>query len=196
MRNTVSKHHGVKIEFFTTPRAPIVFGGTIGPTGRPLPTATPVGSSVVPAYQVTELVRATPPRTTKTGQPAKQTAKPPPTTPTTTANAGDSLLFSTVVSGAIQGAPQTVTLTIDQGPGSTVHASATVPGGQTSQATIKSADGSPIAIVLPRYACPLPPAPTFCPAMQTIAGFHRYTLKFAAAPTTPRITLYATVQKG
>jgi hypothetical protein len=106
------------------------------------------------------------------------------------------LLLSTVIAGAIQGAPQTVTLSIDQGPGSKVHVSASVAGGQTSQATIKSANGSPIAIVLPRYACSMPPVPTFCPAMQIFAGFHRYMLKFAAAPTTPRITLYATVQRG
>jgi hypothetical protein len=74
--------------------------------------------------------------------------------------------------------------------------SASVPGGTPSKATLSSAAGSPMAIVLPRYNCGLPPSPTFCPPSRIVAASHTYTLTIDASPKTPPIIIQTTAQGG
>jgi hypothetical protein len=84
--------------------------------------------------------------------------------------------MATRLSGAPVGATQATTITIEQGPASSIAVSGAVAGGQTSKATVKSADGKPITLVLPRYTCYVAPVPTFCPPKQIQAGSHKYVL--------------------
>jgi hypothetical protein len=96
----------------------------------------------------------------------------------------------------ILGALQPVTVTINQGPAKTITISAHASGGPPSGATVKSASGSPITIVLARYNCYVPPTPTFCPAARVAAPPHRYSLTFMAAPGTATIEIQAKVEAG
>jgi hypothetical protein len=89
--------------------------------------------------------------------------------------------------------PQTATLTIDRGPGKTLHVSAAVDGGPSSSATITSADSKPIKLTLPRYQCYAPPAATFCPAEHNSVSAQKYTVQFPAIPGVP-IMLFASSQ--
>jgi hypothetical protein len=94
-------------------------------------------------------------------------------------------VLKTKLKGASGGAPQAVTITFDQGPAKTLNVSAGVPGAPSSKATIVSGSGAPITLVLPRYACYLAPAPTFCPPSKAAAASHRYSVTFPGSPTTP-----------
>lgn len=190
-----SAHHRYLLRFSSTHRAAIFVSALVGPVK--IPAAKVVassGSSVVPPYAATEVVAVRPPATA-TSSSAK---KPVPLAQLATARVkpGDSVILLTHLKGALLGAPQTVTVTIDQGPGTTLKMSASVPGGQSTPATIKSATGSPIALVLPHYSCSVPPARTFCPASQITAHSGRYMLKFLASPRTAGIVVIGTVQAG
>jgi hypothetical protein len=110
-------------------------------------------------------------------------------------HAGDVLQIRVAVAGSVVGAPQPLTLKFGQGPSKTINLSASVPGGSASNATISSASGHPIAIVLPRYSCYLPPYPTFCPATNIKAESHKYALTVNAIPKVP-IVISALVQAG
>jgi mRNA-degrading endonuclease toxin of MazEF toxin-antitoxin module len=187
------RHHVVNVQFFTTPRSPIIIGGTIGPIAQSARASKPPGSSIVPPYQVNELVQVRPPSSNK---PGKSRAGLPKPTSSATARPGDSLVLFTELGGSIHGAPQPITISINQGPDRTIRVSANELGGKPSQAEIRSANGGRIAIVLSQYTCNLPPVATFCPALTTRARLHQYTLEFMAAPSTPPVVLYATVQQG
>ncbi len=73
-----------------------------------------------------------------------------------------------------------ITLTAPAGPSKTLKITATG-GGHTSTATIHSRNGTPLTLLNLRYACTLPPAPTFCPAKKASGDSHGYKLTFNAA---------------
>jgi hypothetical protein len=177
------------VSFSASRLSGVTLVGEVGPAPIKIPKTTPPGASVVPPYTVSELVIA---RAAK--------AKPPKTrvapTSSTTAHPGDSVVLISRVASKLRGATQPLTLTIDQGPAKKITVTASVPGGTPAKATITSATGSPIAIVLPRYVCGLPPFPTFCPAKQTKVAHHRYTVVFPAAPGTAAPAISAHVQAG
>jgi len=193
-KSAVSAHHRYVLRFSSTHRAPIYVSAVVGPVKTPAPKVVRSSSSVVPPYAATEVVAVRPPATV-TSSPAKKSV-PLPQLATATVKPGDSVILLTHLKGTVLGARQTVTVTIDQGPGTTLKASASVPGGRVTTATIKSANGSPIAIVLAHYSCSVPPTPTFCPARHIAAQSHRYTLKFSASPTTAAIVVIGTVLAG
>jgi hypothetical protein len=100
----------------------------------------------------------------------------------------------TRVPGPLTGSPQAVNLTIDRGPSTTLHVTATGAGGHSSQATINSADGKQIALLVPRYSCGVPPLATFCP-VQTTTTATSYQLSFSATRATPMV-LAAGIESG
>jgi hypothetical protein len=175
----------IQIQFKTDPAIPIVIAAIAGaPTSSPA--APKSGSLVAPAYTVTQFVSA-----------HAAGAKPGSTVPSTTAVArpGDVVMLRTRLLGILRAAPQPLTISFDQGPATTLHVSASVPGGAKSTATIKAAGGSPIALVRLHYVCLLPPTPSFCPASKVIAGSHHYSVTFPASPLTG-VTLQASAQAG
>lgn len=177
----------VRVNFTTTRTAPITVLAVVGPVSTPIPAVHNPGVTVVPPYTVTELVRALP-----------KNAKPPVGQPSSSATVhpGDSLVLISRVTSHLRGATQPIKITIDQGPARSVTVSASAPGGQPANATVRSATGSPIALVLARYVCYLPPYPTFCPPLATKVASHRYSLTVAAAPGTAAPVVLATVQAG
>jgi hypothetical protein len=187
--HATSHDHSYSVRFATTRAAGVTLLALVGPVAKPVPTVRNPGSAVVPPYTVTELVRAVP---AHGGAPPKS-ALP---TGSATVRPGDSLVMISRVTSRLRGATQPITVTVDQGPATSVVISAHASGGQTSTATIKSGTGSPITLVLPRYLCYLPPYPTFCPAISAKVASHRYSLTFAAAPGTSPPVVLATVEAG
>jgi len=187
---TTSKQ--VQLQFSTTHAAGITVVGVVGPVTLPTPKSLTPGTAVVPAYKIAELLKVFP-----GGKATAATKSVAPTT-SVTAKPGDFVEMVTRVSSKLHGARQPVTITIDQGPGSTITISASAKGGTASTATIKSKSGSPIELVLPRYTCNLPPLPTFCPPSKTAAASHphRYMLTFMAAPGTAAPAVLVQVQAG
>jgi hypothetical protein len=177
---------GIHLVFATTRAAPVFVTGTIGPVPTK-PAPPPASGSVVPPYTVSEQVKSVVPGSTSAGATFSTSAS---------ANPGELVVFATRLRSKLRGAGQTVTIKIHQGPGSMLTVSASVPGGPPSVATVKSASGSPISLVLPRYTCFAPPTPTFCPALKISSQAHRYTLQFSASPATPAIVIQALTQAG
>jgi hypothetical protein len=194
VRSAVSAHRRYQLRFLTTHRTGLIVSALVGPIKTRVVKIVPTSSTVVPPYSATELIAVRPPLTAN-ASPAKKPA-PLAQLATATVKPGDTVILLTHLKGALLGAPQTVTVTINQGPGTSLKMSASVPGGPTASATIKSATGSPIAVVSPRYGCSVPKTQTFCPARQITAGSHRYTLEFSASPRTPGIVVLASVQPG
>lgn len=178
----------IAMQFSASTAVPITLVAKAGPAAG-LPPAGRQSTLVVPAYAVTTTVLATSRQPAKTGATVRFG-------PTATAQPGDEVVLRARVTGGVNGAAQPVTLSFDQGPAKTIDVSAAVPGGTTSTATIISASGNPIALVLPRYECFVPPVGTFCPALNVTAASHRYAVTFASATTIPPITLVAQVQTG
>lgn len=184
----VSQSHGkdsTKLVFSVRPPTPILVGATVGPTTTKLPAALPPGSGVVPAYKAHASVKIVP---------ASKSGKPIPPASTVAVKAGQIVALRTRLTSRLMGAPQLVTISFSQGPGATLHLTSTVAGGVPSTATVKSANGSPIALVLPRFVCFLPPVGTFCPASKIQVSGGHVTLQFHASPTTPPIDVVAKVQ--
>lgn len=175
------------LAFRTTPATPITVAGIVGPIPAPSTPTPRTGTLVVPAYTVTELVEAR-----SLSAPSSITVVP---TATAAAKAGEEVVIRTRIKGTPGGAPQPLTVSFDQGPGKTLNVSASVPGGSPSRATITSAGGSPITLVSPRFACYLPPMPSFCPASKVSAAGHHYSITFQASPATP-VAIVALVQAG
>src|SRR5207248_2472526 len=100
--------------------------------------------------------------------------------------------LETMLAGKAGAAPQSLHITLSATAGKAVEITAAVPGGRPSHATVKTADGKPITLVLPRYACRVPPMPTICPAQSALSNGHLYSFSFAASPSRP-ILLSATV---
>jgi hypothetical protein len=193
-KHSSTSSHGFELLFSTLHTAPIVLAALVGPVTTPAPVVHPASSSVVPAYTPTELVEGVtlPAPGAKKGTPAKTTGL----AATATVKPGNSVVMATRLAGRPVGAPQTTTLTIDQGPASSITVSAAVAGGLTSKAVVKSADGKRITLVLPRYSCFVAPAPTFCPPKTIKALHHKYVLTFQASPYTPPLSFIATAAAG
>jgi hypothetical protein len=173
--------HAYQLRFAATHATGVVLAAIVGPVTTLTKTVVPTTSSPVPPYIVTELMRVIHPATSGSSKPQVQ-AEP---TPSVTAGPGDVVTMYSILKGKVAGAPQPVTVTIDQGPAGTLTVSGAVPGGQTSKATVKSGLGSSIELVLPRYACYVPPYPTFCPATKLKTPPHHYELTFMSAPGVP-----------
>lgn len=148
---------------------------------RPVSTSGPV----VPAYQLKELVRAVTPTTTGAA------AKPALPGATVSVKPGDIVSFFTRALGTA-GAPQPLTIKFGDGPSKSILVTAIVPGGKTAQATITSATGKPISLLLPRFLCFLPPTPTFCPVSKISAKTSAYSVTLPITPSSPAVEIIAT----
>jgi hypothetical protein len=186
-KSVTADSKGDHVKFSASRKTPIALVGTVGPVNLPIPKASTPSGSIVPAYKVSELVKVLPKN-------PKAAANTPPTA-STTVKPGDNVLLISRVTGRIRGAAQTLTVTIDQGPGKSLTVTAAVPSGAPSSATLTSSHGK-IAVVEPRYTCFLPPFPTFCPALGTSAKGHTYTLKFGVAPGASPPVLLVAVQSA
>ena len=187
----------IHVTFMATTPEPLVLQANVGPIPGVTTKPPPQSSSIVPAYKVAQELRTIPPHVTPAG---KLITHPRPATPfalTTSARPGDVVFDDTRLFG-LPGAPQPVTIDLDQGPGTSVKITASVPGGTPAVGVITSATGKPITLVVPRYTCFVPPTVTFCPALKTVAGRHHYTLTFNASPLTAPagIVLGVLVQAG
>jgi hypothetical protein len=176
-----------KLQFTAPADAPVAITGDVGPiasTSVPKPTT----SQVVPTYRLHEVVSAVSPG-------AK--VRPSGVSPGTVASVkpGDFVSMVTILIGRIVGALQPVTVKFSQGPATAITISASTPGGPASNSTLKSADGSPIELLLPTYRCYLPPRASPCPAERIHAGGKRYAFTFAAGPQAP-ILLAGKIQAG
>jgi hypothetical protein len=191
-RNASDHGDHIDVHFSTRPSTPIEMVATAGPIAG-APAAVKPGTLSVPAFTAQELV------VVHTTSAAASGAAPKPSS-SAAARPGDELEFLTRLSsrapGGDNGAPQRVTIAFDQGPAATLHVIATVARGVSSTATVTGEAGASIELVEPRYACAIPPAPTYCPLLKLTAASHRYALTFAASPTTSDIELIALVQAG
>lgn len=179
--------HGYTLQFNPRATSTIQVSALVGPVTLPKPKVTAAGKSVVPPYTVTELLRVRNP-----GSSASSSSIP--AAPTVSAKPGQLVVMYSEVKSGVHGAKQPVTVTLNQGPGKSLTITAAAKGGPSSTATVKSASGSPIALVLPHYTCYVTPTPTFCPASSIKTAPHRYILTFEAAPGTATIELQALVQ--
>jgi hypothetical protein len=143
---------------------------------------------VVAPYTLTQKVKVTTP--SKSGGSA---SKP---TSAATVHPGDVVTLSTYVGGKVSGALQPVTITINQGPASSLTIGATEPGGQATHATISGASGAKIALTDARYNCFLAPDPTFCPASKVAVGHRKYDITFRASPNKSPVEVVANVRAG
>lgn len=189
-RHMVSTADHTQLQFNT--RVPV----TVVAYAGPLPSAVTVvrpSKVVVPTYTVKQEVLAETP--VKPG--AKRDANAPKLAYASTASVhpGDTIVLLTLAAGHLVGAPQPVTVSFPQGPAKTINVSAAIPGGPTSTATLTSASGRPIEVVLPVYRCFVVPAPTVCPPTKVQLSAHRYSFTFNAAPNAP-IRLSASAQAG
>ncbi len=178
------------VTFRGSAQTSIFVNATLGPENAPGLKAAPAATAVVPPYKLVMTGRSVVPPTSG-GQ-----AVSSPFTSVVTVKPGDLVVLVTHVESALKGAPQRLTVTLGQGPGTSLLASASVPGGQASGVRIKSSTGSPMTLVLPRYTCDVPPAPTYCPPVKVGASQGKYTLVFNASPRTPPVLVLATVQQG
>jgi hypothetical protein len=180
----------LRMQFASSPSAPIELVATVGPVAG-LPTAAARGALVVPPFTPSEVV------VVHSLTAASSGAKPIPAA-SAIAHGGEEAEFLTRLasraSGGANGAPQPVTVTIEQGPSRALHVTAQVAGGSASTATLTGAHGAQIELVEPRYNCSLPPMPTFCPATRIVTGSHRYALTFSVSPRNSVIELIAVVQ--
>jgi hypothetical protein len=180
-------HGGTALTFKTTPTAPVTLVADVGPA--PVKAAPASGSNaVLPAYAITEQ--------TRTVSPTKTSTTPAVYAPTAVAHNGDVAVFLTRAVAKVRGAPQPLTVTLEQGPATTLTATASVPGGAPSKASITGATHGKIELVLPRFTCFAAPVPTFCPVRRIEAGSHRYVLSFLVSPLLPPVVLTAVVQSG
>lgn len=186
--NVHTSHGHISAQFSATSTTPILIGATVGPLPN-APPAPPHSTLVAPTYTL-QLTVASVPKKHSSSTPA---AKPGASA---SVHPGDVVTIGVHLGGTVVGAPQPVTLGFSQGPAKSITVSASVPGGTPAKATLNSATGNPIAIVLPRYRCGLPPSPTFCPLSKIVAASHSYTLTIDASPKTPPIVIQAAAQGG
>lgn len=179
---------GYDLAFSSSPASPIVLSVILGPGGAPVRAAGRPGTLIVPPYTVAEGLRVIP----AAGAPATATAQ----SGSVSARPGDMLAMISHLKGASRGATQRLTVSFSQGPARSIAVSARVAGGSTAHATIRSANGAAIGLVLPRFACYLSPTPTFCPARRIHAASRRYSLTFSASPRTAPVVVLVTVQRG
>jgi hypothetical protein len=178
---------GTKLKAKVKHGVTVAVEATVGPVTLPPSKLKTPGVNVAPAYRITELLRAIAPGSS---------TKPPAATSSVTARPKDIVQMLTRVGGRIKGAKQPVTISFQQGPATSLTVLASIPGGATSTATIKSASSSKITLVVPFYTCYLPPNPTFCPVTKTSTASHRYTVTIPAAPGTSAPLILGTVGAG
>jgi hypothetical protein len=170
----VSLSHGTyTMKFTSPPKTVVTLDATVGPVSLKTPKSIKAVSRSVAPYSVQQLVKVLGKSGSSGGKASLVSSA--------SASSGDSIEMLSRVTGK-RGSPQPLTITFPAGASSTITISAQVKGGKASQATIKSASGSPIKLELPRYLCFLPPFPTFCPASSTKLASGRYTVVFNAQP--------------
>lgn len=178
-----------QLQFNAPAHAAVAITAKVGPVA-PEATITPSTTLAVPTYLVREEVAATATATGSNARPAvavygsSASVKP-----------GDRLTLLTGLGGHLVGARQPVTISFAQGPAKAITVTADLPGGPPSTATIRSATGAPIEVILPTYRCNLPPRATACPATHIQAGHEHYSLTFSTGPQAP-VLLSAVVQAG
>lgn len=191
-RGIASKAGHTTLRFSPPANTPIELNATVGPIPPPKVSLPKSQSLVAPPYRITEaIVAVTVSHKPKHGKP------PVPKVSygqSVTVRPKTSVTLRTAVSGATSGLPQLLTISFDQGPSSMITVTASLQGGRTVQATLHSATGSPITLVLPKYRCLLPPSPTFCPPTKVQAQSNHYTVTFPVSPQTPLVGLSALVQ--
>jgi hypothetical protein len=192
-KNISGDSHGYKLTFSAAHIPGVSIAALVGPVNKPTPPVHTPSSSTAAPYLPTEYVATrTPPK------PGRHKKPPPahPALPTTTAvgKPGDLVTMSTHLKGKPVGLPQAVTVTIDQGPAQSLTITASVAGGQSATATVTRAGGKKLEIVVPRFACGVPPAPTICPPTHVQSGSHQYKLTFMASPYTRNIAISALLQ--
>jgi hypothetical protein len=180
-------HGGTALTFKTTPTAPVTLVAAVGPAPVKT-TAAPGSNAVVPAYAITEQTRTVALAKPSTGAAVYGS--------TAVAHSGDVAVFLTRAVAKVRGAPQPVTITLQQGPATTLTATASVPGGTPSTASVTGASHGKIELVLPRFNCFAAPVPTFCPVRSVRTGSHKYVLSFLVSPLLPPVVLTAVVQSG
>jgi hypothetical protein len=186
--NVKTSSRGAKFQVNVKHGVSVAIEATVGPVSLPPSKVKTPGQNVAPAYRITELLRAIPP--------GSKSKNPPAPAASATVHPKDTVQMLTRVAGRVKGAKQPVTISFGQGPASSLTVSASVPGGATSTATIKSANGSKITLVLPFYTCYLPPNPTFCPVTHTSTASHRYSVTIPAAPGASVPVVLGTVGAG
>jgi hypothetical protein len=189
-----SSKQSFQLQFAKLKSTVVQLEALIGPVTTPPTVVHTSGTSVVPTYKPTQAVEAiTPPakgapkgtKATSTGAKTSVAVKPK-----------DEVVMISHLTGGLVGATQGLTVKVQQGPAPSLKVSAQVAGGQTATATVTSANGKPITLVLPHYVCFTPPSRTFCPAKKIHAANHAYQLMFLASPYTPAIVLTAVAQSG
>jgi hypothetical protein len=168
--------NGDTLSFKPSGHIPIVVVATVGPlVGESLPASHP-SAVKQPPYTVSAQVRdATSAVTTGHAAPFESSVS---------VHGGDTISVRALITGKA-GASQSVTVHIPKGPSKRIAVTASVPGGAPSQATITSADNTPLSLDHVRYSCFVPPSPTFCPAQRLHTAAKGYTLVFPGAPDTP-----------
>ena len=179
--------HGTQTSIELAPRTapPVIITAMVGPVSGIVKPRAQRKTTVVSPYAVSQMAR-----TVIRPSKAKHASKPAsvPFSPSTTAKPGNLVVLRTHLEGTA-GAPQPVTIVIDQGSGHELKASASVLGGKPAVTTIKSGSKKPIVLMVPTYVCFLPPFLTVCPAVKATTKNHKYTLKFMATPRTPAIVI-------
>ncbi len=174
---------GYVLHFQAPVNMPLDLTATVESPGGPTGPAAPDGSRSAPPFRPSQQVRAELPGGTTEPYGSSVRVK-----------SGVTIDLLTQLNNApVSAKPQTATLTIDRGPGQTLHVRAEVDGGPASSATVTSADGKLIKLTLPRYVCYAPPAATFCPAKRKSVNPRNYTVSFPAIPGVP-IALFASSQ--
>jgi hypothetical protein len=176
--------------FNGTPQTAIFVNATIGKTIPPIAKANRSSSAIVPPYTVTATGRSIvlPTGGGKAVSSALGSA--------VTVKPGELVFVQVRAAGSVVGAPQKLLITLPQGPAATLTASASVSGSPASSVQLKSSNGSPVTIVLPRYTCFVPPAPTYCPPVKESVSGGNYTLEFLTSPSEPPVSLLASVEQG
>lgn len=190
--HTVSTTRTATLAFHAPSPAAIVVAATVGPVVVPGITTISSGSAGTAAgpYKLLLAGRTVLPSTTGGPSVSSPFQSPVPVKP------GDILVVAVHARGVLNGAPQRVNVSLAQGPGTSLTASASVAGRNASQLRIKSSNGSPVILAVPRYICFAPPAPTYCPPLAEAVSGGSYSFSFLAAPRRPPITLLATVAQG
>ncbi len=97
---------------------------------------------------------------------------------------GELLAFRTTAPGVPGSGPVEVNLKISRGPATKLTVTASAKGKQ-STATLTSANGKPLTLLLPQYTCELPPSPSFCPGRNARVAGDRIQIQFKTDPAIP-----------
>jgi hypothetical protein len=188
--HVTSSATSTSLQFDAAPGSEIELLANVGPISPSAIPTKPPGKLALPPYSPVQTVAITPSAAVgaKTASPSAASS--------VTVGPGDTIALRTDVHGLANGAPQPLTVTVSGGPGAALAVTASVPGGTPSRATVRSATGNPIEIVLPHYDCELPPRPTFCPQKRVQTASHRWAITFAGWPRMPPVVISAEIEAG